>query len=110
MLDNDVNCIEYENERERCLSDDNVMFCPKDEFGITYGQQIQKLCKECETLFLQPLSEYARCKAVAAADKNWQNRHLKCVQDNIQADRTVTCPIVQGDLVYYENWNTYTTT
>ena len=55
MLDNDVNCIEYENERERCLSDDNVMFCPKDEFGITYGQQIQKLCKEMRDFILAVL-------------------------------------------------------
>ena len=45
-LDNDVSCIEYEDVRERSMSDDSVMLCLKDEFGITDGQQIQKLGKE----------------------------------------------------------------
>lgn len=45
-LGNDVSCIEYEEARERSMSDDGVMLCLKDEFGITDGLQIQKLSKE----------------------------------------------------------------
>ena len=37
-LDNDVCCIEYEEERERTMSDDSVMLSLKEEFGITDGQ------------------------------------------------------------------------
>ena len=29
-LDNDVSCIEYEDERDRSMSDDSVMLCLKD--------------------------------------------------------------------------------
>ena len=54
-LDNDVSCIEYEDERERSMSDDSVMLCLKDEFGITDGQQIQKLGKEERDVILAAL-------------------------------------------------------
>ena len=54
-LDNDVCCIEYEEERERSMSDDCVMLSLKDEFGITDGQQIQKLSKEERDVILAAL-------------------------------------------------------
>ena len=54
-LDNDVSCIEYEEERERSMSDDSAMLCLKDEFGITDGQQIQKLSKEERDVILAAL-------------------------------------------------------
>ena len=54
-LDNDVSCIEYEDERERSMSDDSVMLCLKDEFGITDGQQIQKPGKEERDVILAAL-------------------------------------------------------
>ena len=54
-LDNDVSCIEYEDERERSMSDDSMMLCLKDEFGITDGQQIQKLGKEERDVILAAL-------------------------------------------------------
>lgn len=54
-FDNDVSCIEYEEERERSMSDDSVMLCLKDEFGITYGQQVQKPSKEQRDVILAAL-------------------------------------------------------
>ena len=54
-LDNDVSCIEYEEERERSISDDSVMLWLKDEFGITDGQQVQKLSKEQRDVILAAL-------------------------------------------------------
>ena len=54
-LDNDVSCIEYEEEIVRSMSDDSVMLSLKDEFGITDGQQIQKLSKEQRDLILAAL-------------------------------------------------------
>ena len=54
-LDNDVSCIEYEEERERSMSDDSVMLCLKDEFGITDGQQVQKLSKDERDVILAAL-------------------------------------------------------
>ena len=54
-VDNDVCCIEYEEERERSMSDDCVMLSLKDEFGITDGQQIQKLSKEERDVILAAL-------------------------------------------------------
>ena len=54
-LDNDVSCIEYEEERERSMSDDSVMLCLKDEFGITDGQQVQKLSKDERDVILAVL-------------------------------------------------------
>lgn len=55
LLDNDVCCIEYEEERERSMSDDSVMLSLKDEFGITDGQQILKLSKEERDVILAAL-------------------------------------------------------
>ena len=54
-LDNNVSCIEYEEERERSMSDDSVMLCLKDEFGITDGQQVQKLSKDERDVILAAL-------------------------------------------------------
>ena len=54
-LDNDVCCIEYEEERECSMSDDCVMLSLKDEFCITDGQQIQKLSKEERDVILAAL-------------------------------------------------------
>ena len=54
-LDIDVSCIEYEEERERSISDDSVMLCLKDEFGITDGQQVQKLSKDERDVILAAL-------------------------------------------------------
>ena len=54
-LDNDVSCIEYEEERERSMSDDSVMLCLKDEFGITDGQQVQMLSKDERDVILAAL-------------------------------------------------------
>ena len=45
-FENNVSCIEYVEERDRSMSDECVMFCLEDEFGMTDGQQIQKLSKE----------------------------------------------------------------
>ena len=39
----------------RSMSDDSVMLSLKDEFGITDGQQIQKLSKEQRDLILAAL-------------------------------------------------------
>lgn len=60
-LDNDVSCIEYEDERECSMSDDSVMLCLKDEFGITDGQQIQKLGKEERDVILATLLRRHAC-------------------------------------------------
>ena len=46
---------EYEEERERSMSDDCVMLSLKDEFGITDGQQIQKLSNEERDVILAAL-------------------------------------------------------
>ena len=43
------------DERDRSMSDDSVMLCLKDEFGITDGQQIQKLSKEERDVILAAL-------------------------------------------------------
>ena len=45
-LDDEVSCIDYEEEKIRSMSDDSVMLCLKEEFGVSDGQQFQKLCKE----------------------------------------------------------------
>lgn len=45
-LDEEVSCIDYEEERIRSMSDDSVMLCLKEEFGISDDQQFQKLCKK----------------------------------------------------------------
>ena len=35
------------------MSDDSVMLCLKDEFGITDGQQVQKLSKDERDVILE---------------------------------------------------------
>ena len=41
-----VSCLEYEDERSRSMSDDQVMLYLFEEFGISDGQQLQRLDKE----------------------------------------------------------------
>ena len=41
-----VSCFEYEDERSRSMSDDQVMLYLFEEFGISDGQQLQRLDKE----------------------------------------------------------------
>ena len=45
-LDDNVSCLEYEDERNRSMSDDQVMLYLFEEFGISDGQQLQRLDKE----------------------------------------------------------------
>lgn len=92
-LDNDVSCIEYEDERERSMSDDSVMLCLKDEFGITDGQQIQKLGKEERDVILAALlrrhAGVRQLQRLTGIGKNIISNDSK----NILADRTVSCPL-----------------
>lgn len=41
-----VSCLEYEDERCRSMSDNQVMLYLFEEFGISDGQQLQRLDKE----------------------------------------------------------------
>ena len=45
-LGENISCLEYEDERSRSISDDQVMLYLFEEFGISDGQQLQRLDKE----------------------------------------------------------------
>ena len=75
---NDFNCIGYDEERERSLSDDCVMLRFKDEFGITNGQQIQRLNKEeRDVIHAVLLRKHASVGQPAMADRNRQ-KSVRC--------------------------------
>ena len=50
-----VSCLEYEDERSRSMSDDQVMLYLFEEFGISDGQQLQRLDKEQRNAILSAL-------------------------------------------------------
>ena len=50
-----VSCLEYEDERSRSMSDDQVMLYFFEEFGINDGQQLQRLDKEQRNAILSAL-------------------------------------------------------
>ena len=50
-----VSCLEYEDERSRSMSDDQVMLYLFEEFGISDGQQLQRLDKEQHNAILSAL-------------------------------------------------------
>ena len=50
-----VSCLEYEDERSRSMSDDQVMLYLFEEFGISDGQQLQRLDKEQRNNILSAL-------------------------------------------------------
>ena len=55
-----VSCLEYEDERSRSMSDDQVMLCLFEEFGISDGLQLQRLDKEqCNAILSALLSRRA---------------------------------------------------
>ena len=45
-LGENISCHEYEDERSRSMSDDQVMLYLFEEFGISDGQKLQRLDKE----------------------------------------------------------------
>ena len=47
-----VSCLEYEDERSRSMSDNQVMLYLFEEFGINDGQQLQRLDKEQRSAIL----------------------------------------------------------
>ena len=47
-----VSCLEYDDERSRSMSYDLVMLCLFEEFGISDGQQLQRLDKEQRSAIL----------------------------------------------------------
>ena len=58
-----VSCFEYEDERSRSMSDDQVMLYLFEEFGISDGQQLQRLDKEQRNAILSRISFY-RIKSI----------------------------------------------
>ena len=50
-----VSCLEYEDERSRSMSDDQVMLYLFEEVGISDGQQLQHLDKEQRNAILYAL-------------------------------------------------------
>ena len=50
-----VSCLEYEDERSRSMSDDQVMLYLFEEFGISDGLQLQRLDKEQRNAILSAL-------------------------------------------------------
>ena len=48
-------CLEYEDERSRSISDNQVMLYLFEEFGISDGQQLQRLDKEQRKAILSAL-------------------------------------------------------
>ena len=55
-----VSCLEYEDERSRSMSDDQVMLYLIEEFGISDGLQQQRLDKEqCNAILSALLSRRA---------------------------------------------------
>ena len=50
-----ISCLEYEDERSRSMSDDQVMLYLFEEFGISDGQQQQRLDKEQRNAILSAL-------------------------------------------------------
>ena len=50
-----VSCLEYEDERSRSMSYDQVMLYLFEEFGISDGQQLQRLDKEQRNAILSAL-------------------------------------------------------
>ena len=90
-LDNDVSCIEYEDEREHSMSDDSVMLCLKDEFGITDGQLIQKLGKEERDVLEDLPGRHAgvrQLQRLTGISKNIISNVLKTI-----FSRTLTVPV-----------------
>ena len=51
-----VSCLEYDDERSRSMSDDLVMLYLFEEFGISDGQQLQRLDKEQRNAILSGIS------------------------------------------------------
>ena len=58
-----VLCLEYEDERSRSMSGDQVMLYLFEEFGISDGQQLQRLDKEQRNAILSRISFY-RIKSI----------------------------------------------
>ena len=54
-LGENISCLEYEDERSRSMSDDQVMLYLFEEFGISDGQQLQRLDKEQRNAILYAL-------------------------------------------------------
>ena len=54
-LGENISCLEYEDERSRSMSDDQVMLYLFEEFGISDGQQLQRLDKEQRNAILSAL-------------------------------------------------------
>ena len=54
-LGENISCLEYEDERSRSISDDQVMLYLFEEFGISDGQQLQRLDKEQRNAILSTL-------------------------------------------------------
>lgn len=54
-LGENISCLEYEDERSRSMSDDQVMLYLFEEFGISDGQQLQRLDKEQRNEILSTL-------------------------------------------------------
>ena len=94
-LNNDVSRIEYEEERERSMSDDCVMLCLKDEFGITDGQQVQELSKDDRDLILAALlKRHAGVRKLQRLTGIGKKHIFKCFKRILAlADRTATCPL-----------------
>ena len=54
-LGENISCLEYEDERSRSMSDDQVMLYLFEEFGISDGQKLQRLDKEQRNEILSTL-------------------------------------------------------
>ena len=54
-LGENISCLEYEDERSRSISDDQVMLYLFEEFGISDGPQLQRLDKEQRNEILSTL-------------------------------------------------------
>ena len=54
-LGENISYLEYEDERSRSISDDQVMLYLFEEFGISDGQQLQRLDKEQRNEILSTL-------------------------------------------------------
>ena len=77
------------------MSDDSVMLCLKDEFGITDGQQIQKFSKEERDVILAALlRRHAGVRQLQRLTGIGKNIISNVSKKNILADRTATCPPV----------------
>ena len=94
-LGENISCLEYEDERSRSMSDNQVMLYLFEEFGISDGQQLQRLDKEQRNDILSALlSRRAGIRQLQRLTGIGKNTISNISKKYFEPAGTVTCPSV----------------